>query len=121
MHEDIEAHAARLESIAAGMLEAGLGAHPTKGHAVLLKLMAHDMRAAVANGEVVHEYNTAPWTGLPTPRPSAMAAAALAKTGIEVTGEKIPLGKLNEVLAKSGMSIAQRFQLKGASRHMQAC
>ncbi len=111
----VEPHAARLEDIADGMDAAGIGGHPTRGHAVMLRYMASCLRAGT--DEVVHidDNGAAPWSGTPSPRLSAMSAAALVKAGIEVPdkeGEKIPAGKLDAAIAKSKISIRERIALK---------
>ena len=50
---------------------------------------------------------------------SAMAAASLAKTGIELPAEgcKIPVDKLNAALAQSSLTTQQRFLLKTEMAH----
>jgi hypothetical protein len=61
----VNEHAARLERIAAGMLRDGIGAHPTRGHAVVLRQMAASLRNGIDH--------TAPWTPTSeTRRPGAM-------------------------------------------------
>lgn len=52
----IEPHASALESCAASMEAAGIGNHPTAGHAVVLRRMAGSMRAAAALGQMPHIY-----------------------------------------------------------------
>lgn len=58
----VEKHAAELEKAADHMDAAGIGGHPTKGHAVMLRRMAADLRANAAKGElpaVFDQFNAA--------------------------------------------------------------
>jgi hypothetical protein len=52
----VEPHAKACEACAAGMEAAGIGGHPERGHAVVLRKMAGHMRAAAAMGQVPHIY-----------------------------------------------------------------
>jgi hypothetical protein len=112
--DQIEEHAVRLERIAAEMIDAGIGGHPTRGHSAVLKYMASCMRADAAHGKVPYSFDgdTAGWS-----MPSPIAAAALAKLGIVFAGAKIPAGELDAAIAKSKISVRERFQIKTELAH----
>lgn len=64
--EKIEPHASRLEAAATSMDAAGIGGHPTRGHAAILRGMAGDLRSKAAKGElpaVFDQFNAAADTG----------------------------------------------------------
>jgi hypothetical protein len=52
IRETVEPHAQKLENCAAEMDAAGIGTHPTQGHAALLRRVAGSMRAAAALGQL---------------------------------------------------------------------
>jgi hypothetical protein len=52
----VEPHAKACEACASGMEAAGIGGHPERGHAVMLRKMAGNMRAAAAMGQIPHIY-----------------------------------------------------------------
>jgi hypothetical protein len=69
--DQIEEHAVRLERIAAGMIRDGIGGHPTRGHAAVLRQMAYSMRADAAQGitpQVFTDEYGIRWSGEPTAR-----------------------------------------------------
>jgi hypothetical protein len=186
----VEPHAARVDKAADLMEQDGLGGHPTRGHATVLRKMAGCMRADAAQGKMPHVFEDTGWMGaaasetkkedpamdaamieaavkkatedftkqlteikaaaekaekalkdelestktkladlqakavkeveIPQRKTlSVMASAMLSKTGIELPeeGKKLDANKLNEVLAKSGMTSSQRFQLKTEMAH----
>jgi hypothetical protein len=53
----VEPHAKRLEDAADKMDSDGIGGHPTRGHAVVLRQMASSMRADAAQGKLSHAVN----------------------------------------------------------------
>lgn len=53
----VERHAAELEKAADHMDAAGIGGHPTRGHAVVLRNMASDIRANAAVGKMPHVFD----------------------------------------------------------------
>src|SRR5262245_37831471 len=89
----IELHAKRLEAIADKMDQDGVGGHPTRGHAAILRQMASSMRADAARGKTPHTYepsgmfasasdgNAAP---APKGRPVLTAAELVAAKGPDI-------------------------------------
>jgi hypothetical protein len=55
--EKIEPHAKRLDDISDKLDAAGIGGHPTRGHAAILRDMARHMRADASLGKIPHVYN----------------------------------------------------------------
>lgn len=53
----VEKHASELEKAAEHMDAAGLGGHPTRGHAAIARNMAGDMRAQAAQGKMPFSYD----------------------------------------------------------------
>jgi len=52
----VEKHAAEMEKAAEHMDAAGIGGHPTRGHAAVLRNMAGDLRAQAAQGKMPFAY-----------------------------------------------------------------
>jgi hypothetical protein len=128
----IEPHAARLEDAADRLDAAGIGGHPKRGHAAVLRDMAGCMRAEAAQGKMPHIYEGSSLyaaadirAGLAqigaidaaeqnSTRLNSMqveAVGALRRVGLELddTGT-ITLHVLNRALA--GKPIDQRMRLK---------
>jgi hypothetical protein len=57
----VEPHAKALESCAASMKAAGIGAHPDQGHVAVLHRMAGRMRAEAAMGKMPHIWRDHDW------------------------------------------------------------
>jgi hypothetical protein len=103
--KNAEEHAADLEKIARNMEAAGIGLDLDRGHVVVLRRMAADLRAEAAGGDVVRISEL-----------SAMSTAVLAGAGIEMT-RKIAIEQLDAALAKSGIAPHQRILLKTELAH----
>jgi|SRR5580704_5177698 hypothetical protein len=54
----IEPHAAKLESAASAMDAAGIGGHPSRGHAAILRTMAGDLRSQAALGRMPASFDS---------------------------------------------------------------
>jgi hypothetical protein len=76
----VEPHAAKLESCAAGMEAAGIGGDMTNGHAVILRRMAASMRADAAQGRLPSTMHAAG----DAPAPQIAALNACKDAGVEV-------------------------------------
>lgn len=121
----VEPHATALESCAASMEAAGIGATPNSGHSHVLRRMADSMRAEAAVGKVPHVwrdhdhmYSSRDRTGAPpaneeidltkeelTNTINASIATAIAPLQAEVTKSKEELVKANEALAAANTKI----------------
>jgi cold shock CspA family protein len=130
----VEPHALRLEAAADKMDAGGIGGHPTRGHAAILRDMAGSMRADAARGKMPNEYggslyaaaDTAP-KGRPILTLTEAAAAkkenaplvqqvcaTVARMGLGSIdpSEKIDINKLNRELTKRGVGTDARMSLK---------
>jgi hypothetical protein len=76
----VEPHAAKLESCAAGMEAAGIGGDMTNGHAVILRRMAASMRADAVQGRLPSALHA----GVDDPAPQIAALNACKDAGVAV-------------------------------------
>jgi hypothetical protein len=76
----VEPHAAKLESCAAGMEAAGIGGDLTNGHAVVLRKMAASMRADAVQGRLPSALHA----GVDDPAPQIAALHACREAGVSV-------------------------------------
>ena len=79
----IEPYAVKLENCAAAMEEAGMGGHPSRGHAAVLRDMAGKMRAEAATGKMPHVYEGAGWMGASVEKTEKVDADAVVKAAVE--------------------------------------
>jgi hypothetical protein len=90
--DKVAPHAQELERMADDLDAAGIGGHPTRGHAAILRTMACDLRAGAALGK--------------TP-----AAFDLYASG---SGGKLSLDHVNSVLTAAGVPASKRIEIKTA-------
>ena len=101
----VEPHAKRLEDAADKMDSDGIGGHPTRGHAVVLRQMAGSMRADAAVGKLPHV--------MPTNFGAVSAVARAAPRG-----RLVPLRSAQEAIAANVEHAGTVRQLQGEARRM---
>ena len=134
----IEPHASRLEDAADKMDAAGIGGHPKRGHAAVLRDMAASLRADAARGKTSDVFdggvmygaassddiaagmaqlgviNSSAEEGRRLASVKIQAAAALRRLGVDISdlerGDKISKYDLDRAL--SGKSISARIEAK---------
>ena len=79
----IEPYAVKLENCAAAMEDAGMGGHPSRGHAAVLRDMAGKMRAEAATGKMPHVYETSGWMGASVEKTEKVDVDAVVKAAVE--------------------------------------
>jgi hypothetical protein len=116
----VEPAAKGLEGIAAEMEAAGIGGHPTLGHAGLLRRMAGSMRADASVGKMPHAYNDAngKWDASAdrtVAEQPAMVKHLLRKAGIE---NPVTIDQLEACAESVDMSPEERISLKMVTAKM---
>ena len=136
----IEPHASRLEDAADKMDAAGIGGHPKRGHAAVLRDMAASLRADAARGKTSDVFDGGVMYGAASTASSDDIAAGLEQLGVIRAGEQnsrrfqvmkaeavaslnrhnialddddtITLVSLNRQLAGKGLDVSTRMRLK---------
>ncbi|MGO9683983.1 MAG: hypothetical protein ACLPTZ_15620 [Beijerinckiaceae bacterium] len=123
----VEPHAAELEKIADKMDAAGIGGHPRRGHAPVLRDMAGSMRADAAHGATPYRFSElaaaddgsvrAASTPENDRRMAAVmkeAAHMLRRVGISEVDGKLDMPVLDRAMATR--PVHERMRLKGLCR-----
>jgi hypothetical protein len=125
----VEPHAAALEAAADRMDADGIGGHPTRGHAAVLRDTVGCMRAEAAVGKTPYSYSDM-HAGADDSEPTeenfrvtaarVEAASLLRRAGLEVAavkGNKLNIADLDRCL--SGQPIERRLRIKSLCRTAQ--
>lgn len=129
--DQVSSHVAQLRNAADCLTAVGVGTHPTRGHAAVLRWMANHIEGAAAKNEKPSEFNEAGLYASAAGGAEVSIAAAIGRDpalgrlldSIDLAaaarrGETISVDDLNERLGKAGITgrdaIKAKMQLRDA-------